>query len=272
MAVPFVNLKTMRLRVFSWLGAAILFVAPAKAQSDAAELRLPVEPRQMLLVVSKDWQAVDGQMQRFELGDRAWQPVGPPIRVVVGRNGMGWGRGLHPMAQPGPQKKDGDGKSPAGVFALPYALGSEPAAKLPGIKIPYVQCTSTTECVDDPKSSHYNQILDRSSVPKPDWDSSEKMLLTNGQYRLGIVVAHNGSPPTPGNGSCIFIHIWLGPGIGTSGGTAMRDGDIESLLGWIDVRAFPMLVQLPQAEYQRLQKVWRLPDMPVLSSDSPASK
>jgi L,D-peptidoglycan transpeptidase YkuD (ErfK/YbiS/YcfS/YnhG family) len=272
MAGSFVNLKTMRLRVFARLCVPILLAMPAWAQPEAAELRLPVQPRQMILVITKDWQAVDGQLQRFERSDSAWQPVGPPIRIVVGRNGMGWGRGLHPMPQPGPQKREGDGKSPAGVFSLSYAFGSEPAEKVPGIKLPYVQCTRTLECVDDPKSSHYNQIIERPSVPKPDWNSSEKMLMTNGQYRLGIVIEHDASPPIPGDGSCVFIHIWLGPGIGTSGCTAMRDGDIESLVGWIDARANPMLVQLPQAEYLRLQKSWHLPETPAPAPDAAAGK
>jgi len=269
MFASFVNLKMMDFRIFTCLGPVILLAATARGQS--AELVFPMQPRQMILVLTKDWQTVDGQLQRFEFVDHAWQPVGPAIRIVVGRNGMAWGRGLHPMPQTGPQKKEGDGKSPAGVFALRYAFGSEPPEKVPGIKIPYVQCTRTLECVDDPKSSHYNQILERPSVPKPDWNSSEKMLMTNGQYRLGIVIEHDTSPPEPGNGSCVFIHIWLGPGIGTSGCTAMRDGDIESLLSWIDARANPVLVQLPQAEYLRLQKSWRLPDMPA-QPDPPAGK
>jgi L,D-peptidoglycan transpeptidase YkuD (ErfK/YbiS/YcfS/YnhG family) len=262
----FVSLKTMQFRVLAWLCPVILLAAPAWGQPEADGLRLPVEPRQMILVLTKDWRAVDGQLQRFERNGSAWQSIGPSVRVVVGRNGTGWGRGLHPMPQPGPQKKEGDGKSPAGVFGLSFVFGSEPPDKVPGIKMPYVQCTRTLECVDDPKSSHYNEILDRPSITEPDWHSSEHMLMTNGQYRLGVVIAHDTSPPIPGNGSCVFMHIWLGPGIGTSGCTAMRDGDIESLIGWLDVQANPMLVQLPEAEYLRLQKAWRLPEMPAPST------
>jgi len=272
MAVTLVNLKMMQLRIFTWICAVLLLSAPARGQLDTAGLVLPVLSRQMILVVTKDWQSVDGQLQRFELSDRGWQTVGQPIRIVVGRNGMGWGRGVYPMPQPGPQKKEGDGKSPAGIFELHYAFGYEPPDKVPGIKMPYVQCTRTLECVDDQKSPHYNQILERSSVPKPDWNSSEKMRMTNGQYRLGIVIEHDTSPPVPGDGSCVFIHIWLGPGIGTSGCTAMRDGDIETLLGWIDAKTTPILVQLPQPEFDRLQKLWRLPDMPAPMPASSSAK
>ena len=237
----------------------------AHAQNAAPAL-LPVEPRQMILVLTKDWRAVDGQLQRFERNGSAWQSIGPSVRVVVGRNGMGWGDGLHPMPERGPRKKEGDGKSPAGVFALPFTFGYEPLDKLPGVKMPYVQCTSTLECVDDTNSSHYNEILDRPSITEPDWHSSEHMLMTNGQYRLGVVIAHDTSPPIPGNGSCVFMHIWLGPGIGTSGCTAMRDGDIESLIGWLDVQANPMLVQLPASRIPApAKKVVSLPEIPAPS-------
>lgn len=260
----FVNVKMMQMYFFAGLCPAIFFSMAALGQSEQpAPYILPVQPRQMILVITKDWQAVDGRMQRFELVGQNWQPIGPQIRIVVGRNGMAWGRGLHPMPQPGPVKKEGDGKSPAGIFDLRYAFGYEALDKMPALKIPYVQCTPGLECVDDPKSSHYNQVLERSSVSTPDWHSSEKMRLTNGQYRYGIVIGHNTSPTEPGAGSCVFMHIWLGPGIGTAGCTAMQEGNIEAVLGWIDARANPVLVQLPEVEFHRLQKPWRLPDMPA---------
>jgi L,D-peptidoglycan transpeptidase YkuD (ErfK/YbiS/YcfS/YnhG family) len=259
----------MRRSIFFGLYPALLIFIPVQAGAEIPRLLLPVQPQQMMLVVTKDWQAVDGQLQRFEFAAPSWQAVGPPIRVVVGRNGLGWGRGLHPMPEPGPQKREGDGKSPAGIFALRYAFGYEAAEKVPGIKMPYLQCTRSLECVDDPKSSHYNEILDRPTNAPADWHSSEKMLMTNGQYRYGIVIGHNASPAVPGAGSCVFMHIWLGPGIGTSGCTAMRQGDIESLLGWVDVRDNPVLIQLPRAEYLRLKEAWRLPEMPSASSPAP---
>jgi L,D-peptidoglycan transpeptidase YkuD (ErfK/YbiS/YcfS/YnhG family) len=248
--------------LLAWFCLAALVVSPARGQTNLAAPVFPIPPRQMVVVVTKDWQAVNGRLQRYERVDRGWQAIGPLTRIVVGRNGMGWGDGLHPMPQPGPRKKEGDGKSPAGVFSLLYAFGYEPAEKVPGIKMPYVQCTGTLECVDDTNSTHYNQVLDRKSVSQPDWHSSEHMRMTNGQYRLGLVIEHDTSPPVPGDGSCVFIHIWLGPGIGTSGCTAMSDGNIEALLGWIDASANPVLVQLPEAEYARLQKPWHLPPMP----------
>jgi L,D-peptidoglycan transpeptidase YkuD (ErfK/YbiS/YcfS/YnhG family) len=127
------------------------------------------------------------------------------------------------------------------------------------IRLSYVQCSATLECVDDTNSADYNVILDRRSVTAPDWKSSEKMRMTNDEYRLGIFIAHNSSPVQPGAGSCVFMHIWKGPDVPTSGCTAMSPGAIESVLGWLDPQAHPVLVQLPEAEYQRLQTPWQLP-------------
>jgi D-alanyl-D-alanine dipeptidase len=251
------QLNTMRLLLFTWCGAVFL-----AANSLRAELQLPFQPRQMIVVTTKNWDAVDGQLQRYAKDRNGWKAVGEAIRIVVGRHGLGWGDGLHPMPQPGPRKHEGDGKSPAGIFILDSAFGYAPPEKMTDLKMPYVQCTSTLECVDDTNSTHYNHILERPSVPEPDWHSSEHMLMANGQYRLGIVIDHDTSPAVPGHGSCVFMHIWLGPGIGTSGCTAMTPGNIETVVKWLDISAHPVLVQLPEAEYGRLQNAWNLPALP----------
>jgi D-alanyl-D-alanine dipeptidase len=252
----------MKMRFFILAGPVLLLAPLAGAGTGLPAFTTPQPPRQMILVVTKDWQAVGGRLQRFELNSNLWQAVGPSIQIVVGRNGMGWGAGVHPMPEPGPQKKEGDRKSPAGAFQLPATFGYAPLEKMGALKMPYTQCTGTLECVDDPKSASYNRVLERSSVPKPDWASSEKMRMSNGQYRLGVVIEHNTSPPVPGGGSCVFMHIWLGPEHGTTGCTAMSESDIETVLAWLDAQAHPILVQLPQPEYARLREAWHLPEMP----------
>jgi L,D-peptidoglycan transpeptidase YkuD (ErfK/YbiS/YcfS/YnhG family) len=218
--------------------------------------------RQIIVVTASNWNVSGGTLRRFERAGFDWQLIGPPMPVVLGRAGLGWGGGLNPPVETGPQKKEGDGRSPAGIFPLPYAFGYAPPDAVHEIKLPYVQCTASVECVDDTNSSHYNQIVDRLSiqkVEKADWKSSEKMRLADGEYELGIFVAHNSPRSVPGAGSCIFMHVWKGPGRPTSGCTAMSVGEIEALLGWLDPRANPVLVQLPQAPYQQVQQLWTLP-------------
>jgi len=71
------------------------------------------------------------------------------------------------------------------------------------------------------------------------------MLRQDELYRWGILVDHNAGSPVAGNGSCIFMHIWRGPGEPTVGCTAMPAAEIEKVLGWLDPASQPLLVQLP---------------------------
>jgi L,D-peptidoglycan transpeptidase YkuD (ErfK/YbiS/YcfS/YnhG family) len=225
----------------------------------------PLAPssRQLVIVHTQDWGSTTGTLQRYQRDPPSarWLPAGPPIPVVVGRNGLGWGIGLNTEPEPGdaPLKREGDGKAPAGAFTFNNAFGYAPPGSVPQIRMPYVQAQSTYRCVDDAGSRYYNRLLFEDRTEK-DWTSSEEMLRPDDQYRLGLVVEHNWEPRTQsGKGSCIFLHIWYAPDKGTAGCTAMAPADMESLLSWLDPALHPILVQLPQSEYDRLRKAWGLP-------------
>ena len=195
---------------------------------------------QLIVVTTPDWNATTGTLQRYEKRLFRWRAVGSPVDVIIGRTGLG---------APG-QKKEGDGKSPAGVFAIGTSFGFAESA---GWKLPYLQLHDTTECVDDTASTFYNQIVER--TPAADWKSSEKMRSIN-QYKWGAVISYN-TPATKGAGSCIFLHIaGRGP---TAGCTSMKEDDLLTLLRWIDPKKSPRLVQLPFVEYERVRKEWGLP-------------
>jgi hypothetical protein len=227
--------------------------------------------RQLLLVLTADWDAVPGSLRRFQRSSPSapWRPVGGVIPVVVGRAGLGWGVGLHgsgppraaePAAAPaGPLKREGDGRAPAGAFELGPAFGYAPAAAVPGLRLPYIRLTGDWKCVDDPRSAQYNRLLDRRTV-RQDWQSAEDMAAAGEAYRLGVVVQHDwGAQTQPGAGSCIFLHIWAGPGSSTVGCTAMPADSLRALLGWLDPTRRPVLVQLPRPAYDRLRSTWALP-------------
>ena len=240
--------------------AAITMMLLLVTTGHSAEKAPLADAEQMLVVITEDWSAVPGTMARYERKNLSakWRQAGAAIPIVVGRNGLGWGRGLNPaVSLPGPVKKEGDGKSPAGVFLLGSAFGLEEAVK--GIKLPYQHLTSAIECVDDVKSEHYNTILDRDRAGKVDWNSSEKMQSVGECYRLGVVVEHNSEPRVAGGGSCVFLHIWKTPTTPTSGCTAMERKQMEKLAVWLDPAKHPVLAQLPRAEYKLLQKDWQLP-------------
>lgn len=239
---------------------AILFQVVIDGRS-AEKSPIPNETKQIILVTTPDWNSVSGTLRQFAKGKDggAWHLTGKEIPIVVGRSGLAWGRGLHPTNDlSGPIKKEGDGKSPAGIYKLSSAFGREAFETVNFIQLPYQQLLAPIECVDDVKSHVYNQIVDRNTT-KVDWNSSEKMRDVGEQYRLGVVVDHNVSPREPGAGSCIFLHIWKNQSTGTSGCTAMEGEQMEQLLHWLDAKKHPVLVQLPEAQYEQLKSQWNLP-------------
>ncbi len=249
---------------------AVIFSFTAASAKEPAATR---PSTQLIVVTTADWSAPQGTLRRFERGGpgQSWHAVGKPITVMVGKNGLGWGADLMNVAAPirdasDPAKKEGDGKAPAGAFHLAKAFGYAPQPQ-PGWKMPYVNLSSSVECVDDTASKFYNQVVDRSTVA-PDWNSSEHMLRDDELYRWGLIVDYNSAPAVPGSGSCIFMHIWRGPGQPTVGCTAMPQANIENLLSWLDPERKPLLVQLPEAKYERLRKHWNLPQI----ADRAASK
>jgi D-alanyl-D-alanine dipeptidase len=113
--------------------------------------------------------------------------------------------------------------------------------------------------VDDSHSGHYNELVDGSTIAR-DWNSSERMRRDDDMYRQGIVIEHN-TPASAASGSCIFFHIWRSPSSPTLGCTAMDQADISRLFGWLDPGQSPLLIQLPETEYEHFRASWSLPEL-----------
>ena len=199
--------------------------------------------RQLIVVSAGDWSATHGTLALYERAEpQAWRRVSPEMPVTLGRNGLAWGIGLHPQDV---TKREGDGRSPAGVFELERILGRD--AQSPSPRFPYQQLTATTEGIDDPQSRHYNRFVDAARVRERDWKSFEKVRPTNPMFRWVVEVKHNWDQ-RPGLGSCIWLHVLKAPGVATSGCTAMSESDLARLVRWLDAGKRPLLVQMPEAE------------------------
>jgi zinc D-Ala-D-Ala dipeptidase len=231
---------------------AFLLLTAAAPSPDTSPIS---DSQQLILVIAPDWNAKAATMTRYELRGSSWEAVAAPAQVILGRSGMAWARAVNRDIGSGPVKREGDGKSPAGVFRLGTAFGF--SASPSWVRLPWLQLRDTTECVDDAASSHYNAIVDRDSVRPVDWSSSERMRAID-VYRFGVVVLHN-EPPQPHGGSCIFLHLVDPKGNPTSGCTSMSAEAMEALLRWVDPSRRPLLVQLPRSEYDRLRGLWHLP-------------
>lgn len=215
------------------------------------------ESLQAVVVTTDDWTATTGDAQLFERKDlkAKWKAAGKEFEIVVGRTGLAWGQDSAPESASA-FKKEGDGKSPAGMFPLTFAFGK---AESVTSGLSYRRLEDQTECVDDVNSHHYNKVVGRNQVGIFDWKSSEKMAQITPEYDLGVFVAYNSYPVVKGNGSCIFLHIWKDANSPTSGCTAMAREDLERIVAWLDPKKNPYLVQMPEAEYKSYKKSWNLP-------------
>ena len=219
------------------------------------DLSTKFHTKQLVVVTTDSWNNIEGRMSVYEHKGNYWEPVFTQIPIVTGRSGMAWGKGLHKEElNRGKLKKEGDGNSPAGIFQLSGLFGYEDIiSKMSSLKVDI-----KTFCVDDSKSAYYNQIVTIDTVKK-DWTSAETMRMKSDVYKFGIFVDYNVKPAIPTMGSCIFMHIWSGNTEPTAGCTAMKESDILKLIGFLDKKKNPILVQVPQSEYNKLKVVYKLP-------------
>ena len=217
--------------------------------SGPATSDLPEADQHVVVVVERpeDVRGVLLRYQREAAG--GLEPVGEPVSVVVGRSGVG-------------AKREGDGRSPQGVYPLGHGFGYAPEAPS-GVEIPFRSMGPGTVCVDDSSSAHYNRIVDRASLSgEPDWSSAEAMRrdLAYGDdlYEWGVLVEYN-PEGRPGAGSCIFLHVWRGPSSPTAGCTAMPEDALVALMRWLDPGARPVLVQGSREYLEELGLPYPLP-------------
>ncbi len=248
---------------------AALLVAACRPHTGAVSASRPpllADARQLVVVTTPSWDAVQGTMHRFTRASARdpWRGEGAAVPIVVGRTGLAWGVGFDAMdagAPSAPHKHEGDGKAPAGIFPLDTVFGYAPPSAVSGLRTPYVQLTDASDCVDDTASVHYNTVVEKSAVPLLDWNSAEHMRSVP-QYEMGVIVGYNAPTPVRGRGSCIFLHIWGGPDSHTAGCTAFDRDELRRVIEWLDRAKRPVLVQLTSAEYARWQSPWALPALP----------
>lgn len=250
-------MKLVFLTLLIGLSGAVVEAQIKKPQPPPVKIPF-AESLQAVVVTTSSPTAIQGQARIYERKTvkSKWKKVGDEFPVVVGRGGLGWSKDTAPEDVT-EFKKEGDGRSPAGMFPLTFGFGRPDK---PGeMKLSYTKLENYSECVDDPGSSHYNKLVDRLKVGNFDWKSSEKMLEVGPEYDLGLFVAHNSYPVRQGDGSCIFLHVWKDAATGTSGCTAMQRDNLVRILDWADPAKNPYLVQLTEADQKKYQKSWNLP-------------
>lgn len=235
----------------AWVAALAVatpaFTSPAFTSSERADCPSVLrEATRLLLVTTPGMARSDARARLFvrpSVGP-GWQAAGLAFPATVGRNGLGWAWNQTALSDGAePVKREGDGRTPAGIFAagVPFGASARPVAGYRLLDRP------RTACVDDVRSPFYNALVDAALVaPGHGHEPMWRIPL----YRQGIVVEHATSRPLAG-GSCIFLHVWRAPGRPTSGCVAMAESNVIALQDAFDGRRAAIVI-LPQGAVGRL--------------------
>ena len=137
------------------------------------------------------------------------------IPCAIGRSG----------ACPADQKREGDGYTPQGLWALRTIL-FRPGRSFPSpqLKLPWRWIGAQDGWSDDPVDPCYNR-----PIGLPHRFSAEALVRDDSLYDIIVLLGHNDRPPKPGQGSAIFFHIW-NDAKPTEGCVAIARSNMDDLL------------------------------------------
>jgi L,D-peptidoglycan transpeptidase YkuD (ErfK/YbiS/YcfS/YnhG family) len=248
----FVSQAAMSITPLTLVLAALLL--PVRA------FELPAASSQCLVGTASDWNSSSATLQLYQKSGGRWTPDGAPWQARLGKSGLVWGLGLHPVPSNATIKQEGDLRSPAGVFAIGGAWGYQASLhKHP--QLDYRQVTSRDLWIEDPTSPQYNQNVILDHEPATPWEKKQQMKQSDPAHALKLFIAHNAPPKAvPNAGSSIFFHIWRGGGSrATAGCTSMDETKLRALVARIDPTRHPLYILLPKAAYEKYRTVWQLP-------------
>ncbi|WP_439533903.1 L,D-transpeptidase family protein [Polymorphobacter sp.] len=122
-------------------------------------------------------------------------------------------------------KREGDGRTPLGRYALTAALlRPDRGLAAPRTALPWRWLRPQDGWSDDPHDPAYNR-----PVTHPHLHSAERLWRNDDAYDILLTLSHN-TPPTPGLGSAIFLHCLQPDARPTEGCIAI---DRDTLARWL---------------------------------------
>ena len=125
-------------------------------------------------------------------------------------------------------KKEGDGKTPKGIFKIEHLYFRKDRIKKPLTKLKCIEIKRNMGWCDDVKNKKYNKLI---KINKN--CSHEKLFRKDKKYDLLIPIKYNFNKIIPGQGSCIFIHL-TSDYKPTAGCIALKKKDLLILLKLIN--------------------------------------
>jgi L,D-peptidoglycan transpeptidase YkuD (ErfK/YbiS/YcfS/YnhG family) len=128
-------------------------------------------------------------------------------------------------AGPRRDKREGDGATPVGRFALRRVLYRPDRLGAPATALPVQALTPADGWCDDPADPAYNQ-----PVRLPYAARHEKLWRDDAVYDVIVVIGHNDAPPVAGQGSAVFLHVARPGYTPTEGCVALALPDLLAVL------------------------------------------
>lgn len=191
----------------------------------ANQLKTVANNHQVILVTTKNAASQHATIETFERTELGSFTSILKTSGFVGKNGIT------------PNKKEGDGKTPAGKFSIGTAFGTKGN---PGTSMSFRPISDDDVWVDDPESSLYNSWQSKSAT-KEEWSSAEDMFIP--QYRYGFVINYN-TNRVPHKGSAIFFHVANNYTLGCVG---TSEQDVIRILKWLNPSKSPVIIQTTEA-------------------------
>lgn len=242
------------------------FLAAVLALGAVSSAQMPAGTTQAVIGITDGWDNSNVTLSLVEQGrNGAWSRVLGPFPGRLGRNGTVWGLGVHSNPRGATLKKEGDGRSPAGIFALGGLWVTNPTPVKHDSHFPYVKVGPRDLWVTDLAMPNlYNRWVRLDHDAATPWELHEQMRQTDYAHSIKMLICHNTAEraggPVVGGGSSIFFHIWRNDGAApTAGCTSMAEPNLRALIARLDTRRKPVYILLPRAEYARLRTAWRLP-------------
>lgn len=231
-----------------------------------AQGNMPPQSTQAVIGITEGWNSSHVSISVVERNRSGqWTRVLGPIPGRLGRNGAVWGLGLHANPRGATLKKEGDGRSPVGIFAIGGLWVTNSKAVKHDSRIPLVKVGPNDLWVSDTKHPElYNRYVHLDHPAATPWELHEQMRQTDYAHSIKLLICHNTAEtkgrPVNGGGSSIFFHIWRNDGAApTAGCTAMAEPHLRALIARLDAGRHPVYILLPKEEYARLRSTWRLP-------------
>lgn len=192
---------------------------------DLTSMSEDLNETEQLVWVQPPRNGIQTEIQRYERHNGNWHLVPGTWNAVVGK------QGLAPLGE----KREGDLKTPQGLFTLRRAFGKN---SIVNTAFPYEVVTNADKWIDDPQSLDYNKPIRGVTSAK----SYEELLRPDELYDLALVLEYNTSKPEPGKGSAIFLHLWRSPNEGTAGCVAVDRTNLENLFQWLNPEKHPKIL------------------------------